>query len=58
VGKAKDYTTGYTNVRSLELSKQCALHKMAYSMKELVFIVKTFYHTSSFVMVQKVSEEI
>jgi hypothetical protein len=53
VGKVKGSTTGCRTVRSLQLSKQHTLCKMAYSVEELVFIVKTFYQTSSFVTVQR-----
>jgi hypothetical protein len=48
MGKVKGGITGCGNVRSSQLRKQHALWKMAYSMEEHVFIVKTFYQTSSF----------
>jgi murein L,D-transpeptidase YcbB/YkuD len=46
LGKVKDGATGCGTVRSLQSSKQRVLHKMAYSMDKLMFIVKTFYQTS------------
>jgi hypothetical protein len=52
VGRVKVGTTACGNVRSLQLSKQLALCKMAYGVEERVFIVKTVYKTSSFVKVQ------
>jgi uncharacterized protein YkuJ len=42
MGKVKGGTNECCNVRSLQYSKQHALCKMAYSMKEHEFTVKTF----------------
>jgi len=43
---------------SLQASKQSVLCRMAYSVEERVFIIETFYQASSFVIMQRVSEEV
>jgi len=48
VEKGKGGTIGFRNAQSLQLSKQHALCKMVYSVEEHMFIVKTFYQSSSF----------
>jgi hypothetical protein len=53
VGKVKDGTDGWKNVKVCSHVKQCALCKIVYSMEEHVFIVKIFHQTSSFVMVPR-----
>jgi len=48
VGRVKGGTTGCRNVRSLQESKQRPLCKMAYSVEEHVFTVKTLHETNRF----------
>jgi len=53
VGKVECGATGCGYIMSFLLSKQHTLCRMTYCIEGHVFIVKTFYHTSSFVTVQR-----